>query len=156
MLLPFLFAITTYMKHSGCTFEYERERNHDLMRAYREAIAECKVIHMPDIFRAVVNKASARFWVSEERAAIVVSHMMRGGSLSDMRPLKQEMFREIYRRVMALKEQNPDMSINQLAFFAVKQRAPKFYLTPGSAKVIICKIKKAMLHTHHHLPWRKQ
>ena len=129
------------------------------MRAYREAISECKVIHMPDIFRAVVNKASERFWVSEERAAIVISHIMRGGKLHNMRPLKQEMFREIHRRVMVLKEQNPDMSLNQLAFFAVRQKAPKFYLTPGSAKVIICKIKKAYKQRNHHLrhhQWRKQ
>jgi len=129
------------------------------MRAYREAIAECNVIRMPDIFRAVVNKSSARFWVSEERAAIVISHLMRGGKLHNMRPLKKEMFHEIYRRVLALKADNPDMSLNQLAFFAVRQQAPKFYLTPGSAKVIICKIKKTLKKNHtlsgHHPLWRK-
>ena len=130
------------MKYFGSTFEYEEERNKDLMRAYREEIAAVDFINMPDIFRSIVNKPSSRFWVSEERAAIVVSAMMRGETLAKMRPLKREMFQEIYNRVKALQEQHPDKSVYQLTFTVVQQQAPKFYLTAGSAKVIISKIKR--------------
>ena len=130
------------MKNFGSTFEYERQRNDDLMRAYREELATCAFIKMPELLEKVVNKPSKRFWVSEERAAIVLSAMMRGDKLKNMRPLKREMFNEIYRRAMELSRQQPGMPVYQLAFNVVRQPAPKFYLTPGSAKVIISKIKR--------------
>jgi hypothetical protein len=52
------------------------------------------------------------------------------------------MFHEIYKRVVALKEKLPDHTTYQLTFIVVQQEAPKFYLTAGSAKVIISKIKR--------------
>lgn len=129
------------MKNFGSHFEYERQRNDDLMRCYREHLSRRPFIHLPEVLDDIVNSPSARFWVSEERAAIVMSQIMRGDKLEKMRPLKREMYEEIYRRVMKLKEQHPDWPLSQLTFEVVRQPAPKFYLTPGSAKVIISKIK---------------
>ena len=131
-----------FMKPLGTKFEYEAERNRDLMRVYHECIASTDYISMPAIYEQVVNKPAERFWVSEERAAIVIASMMKGNTLEGMRPNKREMFEEIYRRAMILKEANPSMTIFDLAFATVRQPAPKFYLTPGSAKVIICTVKK--------------
>lgn len=130
------------MKPHGSHFEYEDQRNDDIMNAYHELVTNADFICMPDIYRKVVDMPSKRFWVSEERAAIVISAMMRGESLDNMRPLKREMYNEIYRRVMRLKEDNPNMPVSQLVATVVEQPAPKFYLTPGSAKVLICKIRK--------------
>lgn len=130
------------MKNLGSHFEYEKQRNDDLMRAYREEIYRSEVISLPQILHAIVNQPSARFWVSEERAAIVVSRMMKGDRLRKMRPLKREMFREIFKRVKKMQQIYPDMTLSQLAYEVVRQPAPKFYLTPGSAKVIISKIRR--------------
>ena len=130
------------MKNFGSHFEYEKQRNDDLMRCYREHLSRRPFIHLPEVLEDIVNSPSARFWVSEERAAIVMSQMMRGDQLEKMRPLKREMFQEIYKRVMMLKEEHPDWPLSQLAFEVVRQPAPKFYLTPGSAKVIISKIRR--------------
>ena len=130
------------MKPRGTKFEYEDERNRDLMRVYRQCIESTDFISMPAIYEQVVSLPAERFWVSEERAAIVIASMMKGDNLERMRPNKREMFQEIYQRAMKLKEENPAMSIFDLAFATVRQPAPKFYLTPGSAKVIICKVKK--------------
>ena len=138
-------ALTTRpstMKNFGSHFEYEKQRNDDLMRCYREHLSRRPFIHLPEVLEDIVNSPSARFWVSEERAAIVMSQMMRGDQLEKMRPLKREMFQEIYKRVMMLKEEHPDWPLSQLAFEVVRQPAPKFYLTPGSAKVIISKIRR--------------
>lgn len=130
------------MKPHGSHFEYEAQRNDDLMTVYHDTIVKAHYVSMPDIYRKVVNSSSRRFWVSEERAAIVVSAMMRGDKLRNMRPLKREMYNEIYRRVMRLREDSPHLPISQLVARVVEQPAPKFYLTPGSAKVLICKIRK--------------
>lgn len=130
------------MKNCGSEFEYAEERNDDLMRAYLSQLDACKVIRLPYVFNRVVNMPSRRFWVSAERAAIVISNMMRGDTLSNMRDTKREMFHEIYRRVLERKKLYPNMSIYELSFLVVQEPAPKFYLTAGSAKVIIYRIKK--------------
>lgn len=130
------------MKNAGSIFEYEDARNRDLIRAYRELLASPRIINLADIYREVVNMPSERFWVSEERASIVVSDMLKGRSIAKMRPNKREMFGEIFRRVVALREERPGESVYNLTFTVVTGPAPKFYLTPASAKVIINKIEK--------------
>jgi hypothetical protein len=131
------------MKKRGSICQFERERNADLMRAYNEEIKGRKHIFLPDVFKAVVKKPSARFWVSERRAAIVLSQLFNGDDALDrMRPLKRRMFREIYRRAVKLHHNYPQLTFLQLAEYIVQQPAPEFYLTPGSAKVIVSKIKK--------------
>jgi hypothetical protein len=130
------------MKNFGSKFEHEQERNEDIMRAYLEQIRSCENIYLPQVLTRVVNMPSKRFWVSAERAAVVVSMMMRGKELPRMLPTKREMFEEIYRRVLILKEKNPHMSLFELSLQVVQEPAPKFYLTAGSAKVIIHRAKK--------------
>ncbi len=112
------------------------------MRAYHELIKSAQYILMPEIYRKVVDMPTRRFWISEGRAAIVISAMMKGDTLENMGPLKREMYNEIYSRVIKLREKKPDLPIIQLVEMVVEQPAPKFYLTPGSAKVLICKIRK--------------
>ena len=130
------------MKPRGSHYEYEDQRNDNLMEVYHEIIVKANHVRMPDVYEKVANSPSRRFWVSEERATIVVSSMMRGDSLDRMRPLKREMYNEIYRRAMALRDKHPKMPISQLVAQVFEQPAPKFYITPGSAKVLICKIRK--------------
>ena len=130
------------MKHKGSKFEYEEERDKDLMRAYREQIAICNTIVLSEIFTKVVLMPASRFWVSEERACIVIGKMMRGDSLHKMRPTTREMYLEIYRRVCSIKKEQPDKPISEIVFQVVGQPAPQFYLTPDSARVIVTKIKR--------------
>ena len=130
------------MKHKGSKFECEKERNDDLMKNYHQLMEQSVYISMPDIYREVVERPSSRFWVSEERAAIVVVSMLRGDDLGKMISNKKEMFREICSRVVKLRSEHPNMTVYEACFRVVRQPAPKFYLTPGSAKVIICKAKE--------------
>jgi hypothetical protein len=130
------------VKNHGCTFEYEQQRNRELLKAFREEIVAARHIVRDEVLERTVNRPCSRFWVSEDRAAIVMSCMLKGDTLQNMRPLKREMFKEIFRRFMALKTKFPAWSILKLATDAVNQQAPKFYLTPGSAKVIISRIKR--------------
>ena len=130
------------MKHKGSTFEYKEERDADLLRAYREQIMRCDTIDLTEIFNKVVLMPSARFWVSEERAAIVIARMFRGDKLETMKTNTREMYEEIFKRVKDMKEKFPDMSLLDILFHVVRQPAPKFYLTPDSAKVITTRIKR--------------
>lgn len=97
---------------------------------------------MRDIGAAIVNMPAARFWVSEERATIVVSALLSGRDLPEnMRPTKCEMFSEIYHRVLKLRRERPKASVFELVCEVVNSPAPKFYMLPRSAMDIIYKIK---------------
>lgn len=131
------------MKHKGDVMYFYDDRQEDLMRAYRAYIASCKFVRMPDLYTTVANMPSKRFWVSDTRACNVVSAIIRDcDSLSNMLPLRREMYMEIYRRVAELRNKHPELSLITLCSMAVEQPAPKFYMTPGSVKVMICKYKK--------------
>lgn len=90
----------------------------------------------------VVNMPSSRFWVSEERAAVIVGLMRAGKRLPKMLKTKKEMFREIYRRYVKFAEKNPELTLLEAVSAVVYQPAPKFYLTPKSARVIIYYAKR--------------
>ncbi len=128
------------MKSAGCTAEYDRERADDLLRAYHSYIRGCRRVSTK-AFYAVVEMPASRFWVSEERAAIVVGRMLQGDRLAGMLEMKREMFKEIFRRYKIMKEYYPDESVLRLTGRVVRQRAPRFYITAGRARAIILKHK---------------
>lgn len=130
------------MKHHGAVMEYAEERMQDLMRAYDEYISSCDYIRMPDVYAAIVNMEARRFWVSDIRATKVIYAMLRGVTIKGMRPLKREMFEEILRRVLDLRKKRPELTIRACCSIVVASPAPKFYLTPGSAKIMVCKARK--------------
>ena len=128
-------------KNFGSILDFTRQRNEDLMRAYREQLARARFIVMPEIFSLVADSPASRFWVSEERAAVEVSRMLAGKPFSRMRPNKREMFEEIFRRFLIEREKFPEMSLFQLVSRVVTQPAPKFYLAPRTVGEYIYLIK---------------
>lgn len=130
------------MKHPGANMEYAEERLRDLMRAHDQYLASCAYIRMPELYDNIVNSPARRFYVSDTRAAVVISAMLKGKECKRMHPLKREMYQEILRRVMLIRDEHPAWTIAQLCAHAVMQPAPKFYITPGSAKVMVCKARK--------------
>lgn len=129
------------MKNEGAYFEYEEQRNRNLLEVFQKVAAANMDKPLPEIYRLTVMQPAERFWVSEERASIVISSIMKGDKLTKMRPTKKKMYLEIYRRVKGMREMNPGESLYSLVFDVVNSPAPEFYITPGSAKVIIHKIK---------------
>lgn len=131
------------MKYHGCILEFTDERNKELMSAFRNVMNNCNFIDITKISEEVVNMPCSRFWVSEERAMVVVAALIKGKPVLDtMRPTKREMFQEIYKRVLDYQKQFPDASMFELVLKAVNSPAPKFYMTPRSAMETIYKIKK--------------
>lgn len=138
------------MKKKGTISLLKHERDEDLMRAYARELSGRPHILLPDVLKAVVSNQSKRFWVTSERASIVIYNMMKGDKLENMRPLKRKMFREIYRRVMKLKKNYPQLSISILTEQVVAEPAPEFYITWQSAKTILSRIRKTRrVHNHH-------
>ena len=130
------------MKNFGSILDFTDQRNDDLMRVYRRQLAAARTVVMPEIFELVAASPARRFWVSEERASIVVSAMESGRPVPRMRSNKREMFEEIYRRYLLRRAENPGASTFQLVSEIVNQPAPKFYLTPRTVGELIYRIKK--------------
>lgn len=131
------------MKYHGCILEFTDQRNKELMKAFRETVRQQTFIDITEVSEKMVNLPCSRFWVSEERAHVVITALFKGKPvLRTMRPLKQEMFQEIYNRVIALRKQRPHLSLFELVMKVVNSPAPKFYIRPRCAMDIIYKIKK--------------
>ena len=129
------------MKYYGSILDFTQERNQELMRVYQEELSKAGYIVMPKIFEQVANSPCSRFWVSEERAAIVISTLLAGKVVPNMRRNKREMFDEIFHRFLIAREQYPEKSIYALAIMVVNQPAPKFYMTPRTVGELIYRIK---------------
>lgn len=130
------------MKHHGNVSHFAAVRNRELYKAYRHALANTTYIDLRKVCRKVADTPCFRFWVSEERAFCIISEIYKGRYVLDnMKPLKREMYIEIFKRVDALRRDNPNVPLYDLVFSVVNSPAPKFYMTPESIIVIIWRIK---------------
>jgi len=130
------------MKHKGCVFAFTEQRNDELISAYRKAIRNKEQIVIEEVAVEVAESPCSRFWVSEERAMAVMSELLNGHDiLPYMRPLRREMYEEIFRRVTEERERNPDMYLGDIVFNIVNSPAPKFYLRPRCVMDIVYKVK---------------
>lgn len=122
------------------SFEYRRKRDRELLEMFNRELGSSPGETVDAVLRRVVDSPSCRFWVSEERALRVVSSMQRhplppGG-------LRREMFEEIRRRCEQLALEHPDWSLSERVYHVVGNEAPRFYLSPDRAHVIICKERR--------------
>ena len=123
--------------------EYNEERDQDLWRTYLEVRQSLELLSEEDAVQRVVSSVAPRFYVSDERAARVVSWIDGGNDrVQRMLPLRLEMFDEIYRRTKSLREEHPDWCLRDLVRHVVNRPAPQFYLTPGSGYMILRRIKR--------------
>ena len=133
------------MKKKGNVTGYAAARMADLVRAYKECTVSASHIVINNVCRNMAEMPSKRFWVSPTRASVVVSLLLRGNdALRLMHPLRREMSTDIYSRGMALRERHQTAPWRKFCKRAVRQPAPKFYLTPKSIKVMLCKHKRSL------------
>lgn len=130
------------MKFKGDEQDFNEERDRELLRIYRRLIADVKHIRSVDICTQISDHPSPRFWVSSDRAAIVVGALSKGDLLVSTHPSKREMYFEIYSRFCELRKKHPKKSVYDLVTEIVYQPAPKFYLTPRTIKEFINRAQK--------------
>ena len=126
------------MKKKNCVCEFSSERSEVLIRNYREALARASKISIMKIFGDLSQAPAPRFWVSEARAVNVVKQLMKDDkALDGMHTEKRKMYLEIYRRVMEMKEESPEMPLGDIVFEVVNSPAPSFYLSKASVAKLI-------------------
>ncbi len=125
------------MKKKGSTSDFKVERDKELLEAFKSQLHLLGQIETGKLFVRASEMPASRFWVSEQRAGVVLSKLQRGDKLEGMNPKRREMFLEIYHRVQDLMRDNPGMKRTEAIFRVVNSRAPQFYLTPKSSRAII-------------------
>ena len=130
------------MKKKHCCCEYVRQRNLNLRR---EVIARIGTRRsLADIFSEVSASRAERFYISEERALLLIKRKMKTGSWDpDMFPMRRRMMEVIEEKVAELRRVDPGMSLREAVFEVVNSPAPSFFLTPGSVRVIFYSSKTA-------------
>lgn len=129
------------MKHVGDVAEYITARNKDLYQVFREKLEAARQVRMSAIVSEVVKSPAKRFYISDRRAQDVITHLLSGGSIDDMRPERKRMFMEIYRRCLTEMESGRAVPLVELVRDVISQPAPEFYITTGSALVYLYSIK---------------
>ena len=129
------------MKKIGSVCDYITDRDKELYHRYREAIATAQTIKLDDILLSVIHSRTSRLWLSENRAAEIIKSFIRADGKFKPNPKRAEIYNEVWRRYRRLRSKRPNDAFSDIVFDVVNSPADSFYLTIGSAKVIICKIR---------------
>lgn len=130
------------MKKKGSVAEFGCRRDDELLDAYKKALSGTGIVAPNVIYELTADSPSSRFWVSERRAAEVLSAMAKGRSIAGMTPMKREMFADLFIIFSEYRRNFPEASIYEAAFHAVNSPAPRFYLTPKTVRIMIFKIRR--------------
>ena len=131
------------MRKKNAVSEFTDQRSRLLLKNFRESLARQSKISARKAFQDAVESPAPRFWVSEARAARVISMMMAGDDPTpSMSQEKARMYREIFRRVSILRERWPEASVGDLVFRVVNQCAPSSYISVVRARQIIRSLRK--------------
>ena len=129
------------MKKIGNVCDYINDRDKELYHRYREALATAQTIKLDDILLSVIHSRTSRLWLSENRAAEIIKSFIRADGKFKPNPKRAEIYNEVWRRYRRLRSKRPNDAFSDIVFDVVNSPADSFYLTIGSAKVIICKIR---------------
>lgn len=118
-----------------------REMRRELMRVYREVVADCPTgTTQTEVYQKVVEHPAPRFYVEPRMAHLVISPMMRGDNspLEKMGALKRQMYRDLYDTVMRLTQVKRfwHKSIYYILKEAVLEPAPRFYISADRMRMI--------------------
>lgn len=130
------------MKYKDSRCYFIQERDADLLSAYQKIIKVRDNIRLSEIEQKLAQSTSRRFWVSEDRAYIVILDMLKGKSLDNMIPTRKAMYQEIFRRFQIHKSNEPQLSNMEIIKRVCAEKAPSFYLTPQSIHVILSRVRK--------------
>lgn len=99
-------------------------------------------IALDEALTRTVNSPAKRFYISSDRAYGVLIRWEKYGITKLITPERQEMYEEIYRRILELRKSRPELPLQHLTEIVIEQSAPRFYIEITSAKTILCNYKR--------------
>ena len=131
------------MKHRGNTCSFHEEREDAVLAVYQRlrGYLPCKTL-----YKAISESPSPRFWISEERAAIVYGMLRDGKSMGRVLPRRRAMYTEICNRMTDVLKNGHARNSYEAACIVVMQESPSFYMSPSAIGGIL---KNALLRRSH-------
>lgn len=134
------------MRKKGSVFLLKKERNEDLMRAYKDVIKKQLALYgrvsQSTLMSNVVNSPAERYWVSSERAYSIILRIEKGELPPKMKSNSRRFYESLYKDFCEYRNTHPDMPIKHIVEIVVQQPAPCFVLSPRIASWIIFKLKQ--------------
>lgn len=125
------------MKKKGNVCEFTSQRDAEMWSCFRKILGDVKLINLSRIFAEVASSPASRFFVSEDRAAVVIRYHLRHGEWNVKGAQRIRMFSEIESRVLEILQSNPGTRFEDAVYDAVNSPAPGFFLTPRSCRTIL-------------------
>lgn len=127
------------MSTKGRKYESIDERNQCLWEAYKLVLHRAPApLKTSDIYRMAVNMPCPQFWISSEQAAKIISAIERRRiNIDSLSVTRKDMIEMIMYRVGEMRKESPGMPLRQCIEEVVYSPAPRFFLTPKSAKTIL-------------------
>ncbi len=136
------------MRNKGDNNDFTEQRNAEVMDAYRRIFKIYGgIVDVKTLYAMVSFAPASRFFVSARQAYRVISRMFNGGSISNMRPANQRMYKEIYLRVREElsdgkgRMKHSPSAIRRAVTKIVRQPAPEMYIGTRQISFIISKEK---------------
>lgn len=135
------------MRKKGNIFILSDKRDRDLLRAYNEQIQKHLNLYgrviQTGLMEQVINSPASRYWVSSERACVVISKLEHGESISYMNPVKQRFYNSLYNEFIKYRQLHPEIQTRKhIIEIVVMLPAPCFAITPRVARNIIQRIRR--------------
>lgn len=134
------------MRKKGANCDFTCERNEKLLDMFRECLRESGCHSVVDIFQKMSKMPVPRFYINEQRATTLIREKWKRGDWNPRTLNKKlEMIKEIERRVVALMQADPELSLAEAVDLTVHSEAPSLYMTPRSIRTIYYNTKQARL-----------
>lgn len=125
------------MKKRNAKCDYIAQRNEDLKKEFIARLGKTDFRRIDDIFPCLAQIPARRFYITEERALILLNQYERNGAWpAAMNKRRIMMMEEIRSRVKALMLKRPKLSLRDAVYEVVNSTAPNYYLTPRSIRTI--------------------
>ncbi len=135
------------MRKKGNVFILSDRRDRDLLRAYNEQVGRQLRLYgrvvQTGLMERVVASPASRYWVSSERACVVIGKMERGESIAYMNPAKRRFYNALYNAFLTYRKEHPEVQARKhVVEMVVMQPAPCFSVTPRVARNIIQRVRR--------------
>lgn len=125
------------MYFKPCCCEYIAERNLALVNLFRDLVKANPLFDIDAICGEITRAPAPRFFISEDRALLVISLYMQCGVWPGKSRLRHRLYADLLERVRSLLAAGDADDLEDAVYMAVQQPAPSFYLTQQTIRTNI-------------------
>jgi len=137
---------TIIMRKKGNVFAFSEQRDKDLLDAYHRQLEKQLSMYgriiITGLIQKVINSNASRYWVSSERACVVINKLEKGESINYMKANKIRFYKALYKEFCTFRETHPEMPKKHIVEIVITHPAPCFGMSQRVAGNIIRRMKK--------------